>query len=71
MNFAGIKFRDLRNIRPFSENFVPTKSFKSTKSRNEIYAEFEIPFFLIFDQSMILIPVYRVSLLIVTKSEFL
>ena len=34
-------------------------------------AEFEVVFFLIFDQSMILIPACRISLLIVTKLEFL
>ena len=33
--------------------------------RNLIPAKFEIIFFLIFDQSMILIPAYRISLLIV------
>ena len=33
----------------------------------KVTAEFEI----IFDQSMMLIPIYRISLLIVTKLEFL
>ena len=39
--------------------------------RNKMPAEFEILFFIIFDQSMILIAVYRIYLLIVTELELL
>ena len=46
------------NFWPFSQNVVPTKVSKTTKSPNEIPAEFEIFFFLTFDQSLILIPAY-------------
>ena len=60
----------------FREILYPRKVSKSRNGeikypRNEIPAEFEILFFLTFDQSMILMPVYRVSLLAVTKLEFL
>ena len=72
----GIKFRGylvswFRDFWPFSGNFVPAKSFKTKISRNCIPAEFEILFWLIYDQSMMMIPVYCISLLMVTKLDFL
>ena len=41
------------------------RSYQIKYRRNQISAKFEIHFFLIFYQSMILIPVYRISLLII------
>ena len=60
----------------FCEILYPRKVSKSRNGEikypwNEIPAEFEILFFLTFNQSMILMPVYRISLLAVTKLEFL
>ena len=39
--------------------------------QNQISSDIEILFFLILNQSMILIPVYRISLLIIKKLELL
>ena len=50
----GIKFRDFLNFRPFSKILYP----QTKKSQNQIPAKFEVLLFLIFDLSMILIPVY-------------
>ena len=47
---------------------VPNRGIKSGEIKYLPSLRF---FFLIFDQSMIFIPVYRISLLIVTKLEFL
>ena len=68
----GIKFRDLAIFL----SFVPPKISKPQNReikypRNYVHAEFEILSFLILDQSMKLIPTYRISLLKVTKLEFL
>ena len=68
LNFAGTKFLDFREFWLFSQNFVPVKP----KNREIEYLPILIIlFFLIFDQGMILIVVYRISLLIVTKLESL
>ena len=76
LNFASIKFRDFRDFWLFSRNFVPTKSLKTAKSQNWVPAKLNTwrvsdSLFPNFDEHMILIPAYRISLLIITKLECL
>ena len=76
LKFAVLDFAIFAIFDHFRELLYPRKVWnpqnrKIKYPRNEIPPEFEILFFLIFDQSMILIPVYRISLLIITKLEVL
>ena len=56
----GVKFYIFCGFSSFSRNFVPMKSFKTTKLA-KLNTEVEILFFVIFDQSMISIPISHIS----------
>ena len=70
LNFAGTKFCNFRKILYLQKVSKP-QNREIKHPQNLIPAKSEILFIPIFDQSMILIPLYRISLLIVAKLEFL
>ena len=68
LNFAI--FDHFRQI-SYPQKFSKPQNCEIKFPKNLTPPEFKILFFLIFDQNMILMPVYRIPLLIVTMLEFL